>query len=404
MDLNKVRNYARLIARSGLNVQKGQDVMLRASIESVEFIRILVEELYDAGAAYVDISWSDDEIKKTNLIKGDFDRLAHLTTYEEAKYKYIVDKVPCRLFIESEDPDGLQGIDVKKFAKINQSIGMEVKKYSDEYFPKCQWCIAGYPGAKWAKKVFPELPVEEAKEQLLELILKTSRAYEGDPIENWEKHNFNLKNHAKILNDLQIKTLKYSSSNGTDLKVELIRGVIWEGGSEITSESKVVFQPNIPSEELFTSPNKLKTEGIVYSTKPLSYNGQLINNFSIRFHEGKAVEVHAEVGEDVLKEMISTDEGAAYLGECAIVPFSSPINRTNKLFFNTLYDENAVCHLALGEGFKELNTNPKDVKVPINDSINHVDFMIGASDLKIIGIPYDSNEEIIIMEDGERKI
>ena len=407
MNIEKVRNYAKLIARSGLNIQKGQDVFLRADIEILDFVRILVEELYDAGAQYVDIEWTDSEITKTRIAKGDLKRQSRLTTYEKAKFQYIVDKTPCRLFIESEDPDGLAGVDIKKYSQIIQSRGKTIKKYSDKYFPKCQWCIAGYPGAKWAKKVFPELDVEEAKEKLLDLILKTSRADEGDPIENWEKHDKNLKNHAKILNDLKIRTLKYSSSNGTNFSIELNKGVIWEGGSEQTSESKVIFQPNIPSEEVFTSPNKFTANGIVYSSKPLSYQGQLIEDFSLTFENGKVVKVQAKKGEQVLKRMIKSDKNACYLGEVALVPYSSPINMTNKLFFSTLYDENASCHLALGEAFKELAVdmdktleNDKE-NYPLNDSIIHVDFMIGTKDLKVVGIPFDSDEEIVIMENGE---
>ena len=250
-----------------------------------------------------------------------------------------------------------------------------------------QWCIAAVPGAAWAKKVFPDLPKGKAIEQLWQAILSTSRVTD-DPIAAWDAHNRDLQNRCDYLNALGIRTLEYRSKNGTHLKVGMIDDAEFKGGGE-TSLQGIYFNPNIPTEECFISPKRGEAEGIVYSTKPLSYQGQLIENFSIRFEGGKAVEVHAQKNEALLKKMISMDEGAAYLGECALVPYDSPIRNSGLLFYNTLFDENAACHLALGMGFADTIKNYENYTLEecrakgINDSIIHEDFMIGSEDLDI---------------------
>ena len=273
-------------------------------------------------------------------------------------------------------------------AKVMQNRYPILKPYRDERDNKFQWTIIGAPSVAWAKKVFPNLPKGQAVKKLWEAILLTSRVTD-DPIQAWKEHNADLEKRTNFLNGLDIDYLEYKSSNGTDFKVWLNKIVKWEAGGERTLGSNIFFNPNIPTEECFTTPIKGKAEGKVVATKPLSYQGQLIENFSIIFKDGKAVEVHAEKNEDLLKHMIAMDEGASYLGECALVPYDSPINNLGILFYNTLYDENCCCHLALGEGFTNLvkdyqnYSNEELHKMGINESQIHVDFMIGSKDLSI---------------------
>ena len=406
MDQVKIRNYARLIARVGANIQKGQEVNIIANIETAPFVRILVEELYDAGASFVDVSWQDNELSILTTNKADFEKISHLNEIEKARHEHNIKVHPARIWIDSDDPHAMDGIDLERQSRIHSVKGKEIRFYRDQYDDECQWCIAGVPSLKWAKSVFPELSDDEAVEKLWEYILKTSRAFDGDPMKNWEEHDKNLVNHMTLLNNLKLKSLHYVSKKGTDLYVELLENVIWEAGGENTKTEKIRFQPNIPTEECFTSPNKFKTHGIVYSTKPLNYNGILIEDFSIRFEEGKAVEVHAKKGEEALKKMIALDENACYLGECALVAYHSPINNLNTIFFSTLYDENASCHLALGDSFQNLiigyeNTPKEDIeKLPLNKSIVHTDFMIGDETLNIFGTTVDG-KEIQIFKDGD---
>lgn len=406
MNETKIRNYAKLIAKTGVNIQKGQEATIIANIETYAFVRILVEELYESGASYVDVQWVDNQISILNNNKAEFDKIAHLSEVEKARHEHNIKVHPARIWIDSDDSHALDGIDLKRRNEALAIKGKETRFYRDQYDDECQWCIAGVPSKKWAKEVFPNLSEEEAIEKLWEYILKTSRAYDGDPIKNWEIHDKNLANHMNYLNNLHLKSLHYTSKKGTDLTVELLDNVIWEAGGENTKTKKIRFQPNIPTEECFTSPNKFKTEGIVYSTKPLNYNGILIENFSIRFKEGKAVEVKAEKGEEALKAMIKLDDNACYLGECALVGYHSPINEMNTIFFSTLYDENASCHLALGDSFSNLikgyeNMTKDEIKaLPLNNSIVHTDFMIGDETLNIVGTTIDG-KTVKIFENGD---
>ena len=268
-----------------------------------------------------------------------------------------------------------------------------IKPYRDKMENRYQWCIAAVPGEKWAKKVFPGLPKGKAIEKLWEAILFTSRV-DDDPVAAWDKHNKDLHDRCEYLNSLGIDKLIYKGTNGTDFSVGMIDDAVFRGGGEVSLQG-IYFNPNIPTEECFISPKRGIAEGIVYATKPLSYQGQLIEGFSIRFENGKAVEVHAEKNEELLKKMISMDEGAAYLGECALVPVNSPISESGLLFYETLFDENAACHLALGMGFadsiKDFDKYTLDEcrEKGINDSMIHVDFMIGFDGLDIDAVTRD---------------
>ena len=401
-----LRNYAKLIAKMGVNLQKGQDVVIYASLDQPEFVTMLAEECYALGAGRVTVEWYHQPLEKVQWKKGGIRALSKVEDWEKERLAHYVKTLPARIYLESEDPDGLRGVNQKKMAKVRKNRFLVTKPYRDAMENKEQWCIAAVPGADWAKKVFPGLRKSVAMEKLWEAILHTARADGEDPIAAWNAHNKDLADRCNYLNSLGIEYLEYRSSNGTDLKVGMIPDALFMGGAEKALGSGVIFNPNIPSEEVFTSPMRGQAEGIVYSSKPLSYEGEIIDRFWIRFEKGKAVDCHAEVGEALLREMIGMDEGAAYLGECALVPYTSPIRESGILFYSTLFDENAACHLALGIGFSnvlkdyEKYTLEECRQKGINDSIIHVDFMIGNADLSIDAVTKDG-KRVAIFRGGE---
>ena len=388
-----LREYARLIVRTGVNVQKGQEVMVYADLDQPEFVQMVVEEAYKAKAKKVIVEWSYQPLAKVNVRYQSVKTMGTVPQWQIARREHMVETMPARIHLISEDPDGLKGMNMTKVMKARRMSYPILKPFIDKMDGHQQWCIAAVPGKAWAKKVFPGLRTSVAMEKLWEAILFTSRV-NGDAIGAWEEHNKNLKSRCEYLNSLGIDKLHYTADNGTDLTVGLIEQGIFCAGADTTREG-VVYNPNIPSEEAFCSPMRGQAEGIVYSTKPLSYNGQLIENFSVRFENGKVVEVKAEKGEDVLKHMVAMDEGAAYLGECALVPQASPIAQSGILFYNTLFDENAACHLALGRGFSECVRGHEEMtldqikELGVNDSMIHEDFMIGCDTMNIDAITRD---------------
>lgn len=397
MKKSTLKKYAHLIAKVGANIQKGQDAIVVANVDQEELVNYIVEDCYKLGANSVSVQWTSDKVTKTNYKKASVKSLSYIPEWRIEKEKYINKTLPCMIYIESSDPDALKGVNQAKVAKVRKNIFPILKPFRDERDNKYQWIIAGAASKEWAKKVFPNLPAKKAVNALWDAILKTSRCDE-DPIKAWENHNADLKKRYTYLNNLKLDYLHYESKNGTNFKVWLLPNVNWLAGGEKAQGSGIYFNPNIPSEECFTSPCKGKAEGKVVATKPLSYEGELIENFEIIFKDGKAVEVHAERGEELLKHMITMDENAGYLGEVALVPYDSPINNTGILFFNTLYDENAACHLALGRGFTNLvqdydkYTTKELHDFGINDSSIHVDFMIGSKDLNISGYTKDGKK------------
>ena len=396
MKKTELRNYARLIATVGANVQKGQDVMIFAELDQPEFVRMLAEECYRCKARRVDVVWTDQMLDKLHQKKRSLTTLSKLEDWEVARWEHRAKTLPVHIYLESEDPDGMNGIDQSKDAKAQQARYKVIKPFRDRMENKYQWCIAAVPGARWAKKLFPNDRTSTAIEKLWDAILYTSRA-KGDAVENWRAHNADLEARCAYLNGLDIETLEYKSANGTDLRVGMLEGTVFMGGAEPTQGSGVMFNANIPSEEVFISPKKGVADGIVYASKPLSYHGELIEDFWVKFENGRAVDVHAERNEELLREMIAMDEGAAYLGECALVPYESPIRQSGILFYNTLFDENAACHLALGAGFTntlkdyEKYTVKECYEKGINESMIHVDFMIGTADLSITAITRAGN-------------
>ncbi len=388
-----LRKYAQLIAQTGVNVQEGQEVFIAAELDQPEFVQMVVEECYKLGAKKVVVDWSYQPLQKLHYRYRSQETLDHMEDYEIARWKHYVDTIPCRIYLLSEDPDGLKGIDQAKMAQSQQKRYPIIKPYRDQIENKYQWCIAAVPGKAWAKKLFPKLRVTQAVEKLWEAILMTSRVTD-DPIAAWDAHNRDLHQRCDYLNSLGIEKLHYTAGNGTDFTVGMIPEAVFRGGGEDSLQG-IFFNPNIPTEECFISPKRGEAEGIVYATKPLSYQGQLIDGFSIRFEEGKAVEWHAEKNEELLEKLINMDEGSCYLGECALVPYDSPISQSGLLFYNTLFDENAACHLALGMGFADTIDGFEDKtleecrKLGVNDSMVHEDFMIGCEDMNIDAICRD---------------
>lgn len=404
MKKSVLKKYAELIAKTGINVQKGQDVVIRCDLDQPEFVKMVTEYCYKFGARKVTIEWSYQPLAKVHNKYCSVKTLATIEKWEEEKLKHNSLTLPALIWLDSEDPDGLKGMNEKKSAEAQRIRYPLIKPYRDAMENKYQWCIAAVPGKKWAKKVFPNLSVSQAMEKLWEAILYTSRVDEN-PIEAWKKHNEDLLNRCNYLNSLNLKSLTYKASNGTDFTVGLIEKALFIGGGDETLGNKVYFNPNIPSEECFTTPKRGDIEGIVYSSKPLSYKGQLIENFWIKFEHGKVVDVHAEKNEHVLREMVSMDEGATMLGEVALIPYDSPISNLNILFYNTLFDENASCHLALGMGFPncikdfEKYSLEEIRQMGVNDSMIHVDFMIGTKDLSIVGTTKEG-KQVQIFKDG----
>ena len=404
MNKTRLKQYANLLIKKGINVQKGQDVIIMADLDQPEFVEMCVKEAYKAGAELVKVEWNHPAINKITTNKASFKRLCEFTEIEKAKWQYKVDKMPCLLYLESSDPDALKGVNQERSTKIRSGKFQYIKTYRDQIDNKYQWCIAAVPGVAWAKKVFPGCNKAQAMEKMWEAILSTSRVTE-DPCAAWDEHNRVLAEKCNHLNSLKLKTLHYTSKNGTDLTVGLLPNVLWMGGGEHAQLSRIYFNPNIPSEECFTSPKKGEAEGIVYSSKPLSYSGEIIDKFWIRFKDGKAVEWGAEKNADLLGKMLTIDENAGYLGECALIAYDSPINNTGILFYNTLFDENASCHLAIGRGFTNLvegyenYTTQELIDMGINYSLTHVDFMIGTDDLCIEGETYDG-KKVTIFKDG----
>ena len=399
----QIDRYADLIVRTGVAPEPGQEVLVIAGLDQPDFVRTVVRKLYEQGASRVTVSWEDMGLARLDQLHRSEENLSALADWELAKWKWRAEKLPALLWLDSDDPDGMAGIDQGKRARSQSARYPLIKPFREAMENRHQWCIAGVPGIPWAEKVFPELRGKEAERKLWEAILRASRAL-GDPIANWQEHNKTIRRRAEMLNACRFRALEYRSPNGTDFKVGLMEQGLFAGGCE-TDLSGRVFNPNIPSEEIFTSPKRGEAEGVLVSTKPLSWQGSLIENFSIRFAGGKAVEVHAARGQEALEKIVAMDEDAGFLGECALIDHRSPISDMGILFWNTLYDENASCHLALGRGFdvcvrdyakysrEELKT------MGLNDSMIHVDFMVGNAELDITGIT-SSGEKIPVFRQG----
>lgn len=408
MKKNELKKYAKLIVQVGANVKKKQEVIVNAPISAQVLVEFVVEEAYKRGATRVTVNWSNSTLSKLDYKYQSVDKLCEVFDYEHAKQEHYSKVLPVLINIASPNPDAFVGVDTAKVAETSKVRSLAFKKYQEIKDGKYQWTIAAYPNEAWAKKVFPDLNGKKGVKELWSAIATCSRL-EGNPIANWKEHNETLLSKKTLLDDLKIKDLFFKSSNGTDFSISLLENTHFIAGG--LNNDKVYYNPNVPTEECFTSPNKYSANGIVYSSKPLSVRGSLVDNFGFKFENGKVVEVLAkeESHKTILESLINTDEGAKMLGEVALVPFSSPVNQTNLLFYNTLFDENACCHLALGRAFNftiddyENKTKEEIKEFDLNDSLIHVDFMIGTKDMNITANTYDG-KEVQIFKDGEWSI
>lgn len=397
--------YASLAVNIGVNIQKDNILVISSPIETAEFARLITEEAYKSGAKDVIVHYGDQKLTKIKLENSSLETISNIPEWQAESYNYYARQEACFISISASDPDGLKGVPVEKIGASQKARTSALKEYFDNSMSnKCRWCVLSVPTLSWAKKVFPKVSDDEAMESLWDVIFKTVRVDTENPVNAWKKHNAYLEEKIKFMNNNNFKSVHLKSANGTDLNIELPEGHIWAGGSE-GDVNGIPFNANIPTEEVFTLPKKTGVNGIVYSSKPLSYGGNLIDNFSITFKDGKAIDFTAETGYDVLKQMLESDEGAKYLGEVAFVPYNSPISNSKLIFFNTLFDENATCHLAFGRAYEscvkdaDKYSEEELEKIGVNNSVIHVDFMIGTSDLEITGIN-KNGETIQIFSNG----
>ncbi len=385
------RKYAKLLIKQGVNIQKGQQLNIRADIEAAEFVAILAEEAYRAGAGKVRVDWSSMELTKLSYRHRTIKSLCDIPAWEIEKAKLDSEILPAQIRLICEDPDGLAKVNQEKVSRATIAANKVLKPYRDAMDNKNQWLVCAIPGKAWAKKVFPKDRTSVAVEKLWKAILSTVMCdEETDCIAAWDNKNKTFREKCDWLNKQQFDYLHYKSSNGTDFKCELMKESVWCGGGEYTLGG-VYYNPNMPTEEIFTTPMKGKCNGRLVSSMPLSSRGTLIENFYIDFENGKAVSWHAEKGGEALGKLISTDEGSCMLGELALVPTDSPISQSGLLYYNTLFDENASCHVALGSGYTgcvkgfENMSFDELCQLGVNDSMIHVDFMIGTEDMCITG-------------------
>ncbi|WP_368659161.1 aminopeptidase [Metabacillus halosaccharovorans] len=395
-----LEKYADLSVRVGVNLQPNQNLTINASIEVVDFVRLVVKKAYEAGARNVYVEWSDDVITRTRFELASEESLNDYPEWKARGLETLAENDGAFMSIISSDPDLLSGIDPKRIAASTKAAGMALSKYRNYLqADKASWSVIAAASKKWAEKVFPYEHEDKQVEKLWKAIFKTTRVDQEDPVTAWNQHNDNLHTKVDYLNNKKYKKLHYKAT-GTDLTIELHETHTWVGaGSE--NEKGNFFMANMPTEEVFTVPLRNGVNGIVKSTKPLSYSGNLIDNFSLTFENGRIVSVQAEKGEEVLKQLVETDEGSHYLGEIALVAHDSPISQSGILFYNTLFDENASNHLAIGNGYafcveggKKMSREELE-KVGVNSSITHVDFMIGSADMNIDGIREDGTSEAI---------
>lgn len=403
-----MKKYAELIAVIGIGANPNQDVVIEASVEMYEFVRYLTLALYANKVKNIKVNYSDDILTKHKLLHTPIKRLTKIDSYELEMRKQFADEGYSRISLIGGDPFVFNTVAQEKLTALS---GARAKAFFPTMQPyrnnELAWLVAAVPTKRWAKRVFPDCTPTQSMQKLWSAIYETCHIdADSDAIAIWKKHIATISKNANILNQMKLTKLHYTNSKGTDLEIELPKGYRFTGASQVQSRFNTSFTPNLPTEEVFASPKKDGVNGIVYATKPLSHNGSIVDNFWIRFENGKAVEYGAEKGLAVLKDIINFDEGGAYLGECALVPYHSPISMQGILYYNTLFDENASCHLALGDSFSECihdgesMTKEELLKKGLNKSIIHVDFMIGSEDLSIIGTD-ESGATRVIFKDGD---
>lgn len=400
-----IEKYVELVIKKGINLQKGQILVINSPVETFEFTRELTAKAYEVGASEVVVNWFDEISLKYKYLYGEDKIFDIFPEWQKEFYEYYRKKGAAFLSIYSTDPDVLKEVDKNRVARYEKAKGIALKEYRDNIMENSnQWSVVSIPTKAWARRVFPELKEEFAINEMWKLILHIVRADKEDPILEWEKHLNILKNRMDYLNSKKFEKLIYKNSLGTNLEIGLPEGHRWISGGENSKEG-IYFVANIPTEEIFTMPHREKVNGVVVSTKPLIYGGSTIKDFTLKFVDGKIVEYSAKVGEEILGKLLDIDENSRYLGEVALVEFKSPISKSKKIFYNNLYDENASCHLALGAAYPVCLENSEGLgeeellEKGVNVSMIHEDFMIGSEDMEIIGV--DKNgEETLLMKDG----
>ncbi|MFD0828427.1 aminopeptidase [Neobacillus sp. M.A.Huq-85] len=393
-----LEKYAELAVKVGVNVQKGQTLVVNASLDAAEFVRLVVKKAYEVGAFNVVVNWADDFVSRTKYDLAPDEAFQEFPAWRAKETEELAEKGAAFMSVISSSPDLLKGVNPERISNFQKAAGTALAKYRQAIqSDKVSWTVVAAASPAWAAKVFPDVRSEQQVEKLWEAIFKATRADVDNPVDAWKKHDENLHEKVHYLNEKKYLKLHYKAP-GTDLTIELPKNHLWVGAGSI-NENGHEFMANMPTEEVFTVPLKTGVNGTVASTKPLSYGGNIIDRFSITFENGKIVGVTAEEGEEILKRLVETDEGSHYLGEVALVPFNSPISQSNILFFNTLFDENASNHLAIGsayafciEGGKKMSADELKEN-GLNQSITHVDFMIGSAEMDIDGITADGKSE-----------
>ena len=402
MDKTRLKKYAELLVKSGGNVQPGQLVVLSCSTDNAYFGRLVVEAAYDAGASEVKVDWTDQKVTRMHALRSADEVFTRFPQWRVDKLAEQDNNGAVYLSVSSPDPDLLAGVDptrLKNFSKVSGEATKEHRK--NMMTDKQRWSIVAIPSPAWAKKVFSDLPEEEAMDKLWGLILKGARADGDDLIGDWEKHKANFVKYISYLNEQKFDALRITTGLGTDFTVGLVKKHIWIGGGAVC-QAGLPFFPNLPTEEVFTMPDKNRCSGRVVASMPLSYQGNLIEGFEFTFEDGKVVDFSATKNLETLKNMVEMDEGSRRLGEVALVSNSSPIGQMKTLFYNTLFDENASSHLAMGKAYPTNvegggNMSLDELKeMGGNDSLIHVDFMFGTADMRVVGIREDGTEAVII--------
>ncbi len=402
----KLREYAQLLVQVGMNVQKGQTAYITSPVDCAELTRLCVEACYDCGAREVVVDWNDDAITRQRYLRAAEESFASFPSYMQARYDWLLENSCPLLHIIGDDPEMLKGVEAERIQTWQRVCGKGTKAFYEALNAnRMQWSIGAHPTKAWAVKVFPGLTEQAAMDALWEAIFAVCRiSGDGKCVQKWKAHVEETARRARILNDYNFASLHYTNSLGTDLTLKLPENHVWAGGAD-TSDKGVDFVANIPTEEIFTAPRWDGVDGRVYAAMPLALDGNLVEDFYMDFKDGRIVAVHARCGEEYLKHSIDMDEGSAYLGEVALVSVDSPIKKTGILFYNTLFDENASCHLAFGSAYAncvhggEKLDEEGQKALGLNQSINHVDFMVGTADLSIVGTTHDGRE-IPVFIDG----
>lgn len=393
-----LEKYAELAVKVGVNVQKGQTLVVNTTLDAAEFVRLVVKKAYEAGAFNVVVNWSDDAVSRTKYELAPDEAFTEYPEWRAKEVEELAENGAAFMSIVSASPDLFKGINPERIANFQKAAGKALSNYRKMMMSdKVSWTVIAAPSTGWADKVFPDAPAEERVQLLWDAIFKATHTNVENPVEAWKKHDETLHEKVNYLNNKRYKKLHYTAP-GTDLTIELPEKHLWCGAGSI-NEKGHEFMANMPTEEVFTVPLRTGVNGTVSSTKPLSYGGNIIDHFTLTFENGRIVDVKAEEGEEILKQLVETDEGSHYLGEVALVPFNSPISQSNLLFYNTLFDENASNHLAIGsayafclEGGKQMSG--EELKEHgLNESLTHVDFMIGSAEMDIDGITADGTSE-----------